>query len=74
MNNNKQDSFFLRTGFGKMIVSKLVTKAIRETLKRDVDIAIGDTDCYYEDGNLNISIKNLVIEMDGNSIIELLKL
>lgn len=71
---NNFDSFILRTGFGKMIISKMITRFIKEHLGKDVNIGIGDVNAIYKDGTLNLEIDHLSITAEGNEVTELLKL
>lgn len=71
---NTFDSFILRTGFGKMIVSRMVTRFVKERFGNNVQVTLGDTTVVYKDGVMDIEINQLKIRAEGDEVTELLKL
>lgn len=71
---NTFDSFILRTGFGKMIVSRMVTRFVKERFGNNVQVTLDDTTVVYKDGVMDVEINQLKIRAEGNEVTELLKL
>lgn len=70
--NKLSDRLLLHTGFGKMILSRLITKKIREKLGSKSSVVLDDIDAEYSDGVLSIEISKIHVEIDGESLSELL--
>lgn len=60
----------LRTDFTKGILSKILTKKIKQNLGYRIDIKIQDLDVVYVDGKAVINT-NVTLQLDGEELKEL---
>lgn len=70
--NTLKDVILLRTPFGRMLMNKAIEKYIRQQLKKEAEVYVGDVDVVYENNNLVIDIQKVHIEMNGNNFLNLL--